>query len=78
MDGSSVVAEFHNRFAAEIRLPEALDEKLLVPFHYFVVEDPVSLDADRFWTQGRFNQTELTNVYTGAHALAEQRLRAIV
>jgi superfamily II DNA or RNA helicase/HKD family nuclease len=78
MDGSSVVAEFHNRFAAEIRLPEALDEKLLVPFHYFVVEDPVSLDADRFWMQGRFNQTELTNVYTGAHALAEQRLRAIV
>lgn len=78
MDGSSVVAEFHNRFAAEIRLPEALDEKLLVPFHYFVVADPVSLDADRFWTQGRFNQTELTNVYTGGHALAEQRLQAIV
>lgn len=78
MDGSSVVAEFHNRFAAEIRLPEALDEKLLVPFHYFVVEDPVSLDADKFWTQGRFSQSELTNIYTGAHALAEQRLRAIV
>ena len=78
MDGSSVVSEFHNRFAAEIRLPEALDEKLLVPFHYFVVEDPVSLDADKFWTQGRFNQAELTDVYTGAHALAEQRLRAIV
>ena len=78
MDGSSVVAEFHNRFAAEIRLPEALDEKLLAPFHYFVVEDPVSLDADKYWTQGRFNQTELTNVYTGAHALAQQRIRAIV
>ena len=78
MDGSSVVAEFHNRFAAEIRLPEALDEKLLVPFHYFVVEDPVSLDADKFWTQGRFNQTELTNIYTGSHAVADQRLRAIV
>lgn len=78
MDGSSVVAEFHNRFAAEIRLPEALDEKLLAPFHYFVVEDPVSLDADKYWTQGRFSQTELTNIYTGAHALAQQRLRAIV
>jgi superfamily II DNA or RNA helicase/HKD family nuclease len=78
MDGSSVVAEFHHRFAAEIRLPEALDEKLLAPFHYFVVEDPVSLDADKYWTKGRFNQTELTNVYTGAHALAQQRLRAIV
>ena len=78
MDGSSVVAEFDNRFAAEIRLPEALDEKLLVPFHYFVVEDPVPLDADKFWTQGRFNQTELTNIYTGAHSLAAQRLQAIL
>jgi len=78
MDGSSVVAEFHHRFAAEIRLPEALDEKLLAPFHYFVVEDPVSLDADKYWTQGRFNQSELTNVYTGTHALAQQRLCAIV
>ena len=78
MDGSSVVAEFHNRFAAEIRLPEALDEKLLCPFHYFVVEDPVPLDTDKYWTQGRFNQTELTNVYTGAHELAQQRLVAIV
>ena len=78
MDGSSVVAEFHDRFAAEIRLPEALDEKLLVPFHYFVVEDPVSLDAEKFWSQGRFNKTELTNVYTGSHAVADQRLRAII
>jgi len=78
MDGSSVVAEFDNRFAAEIRLPEALDEKLLSPFHYFVVDDPVSLEADRFWSQGRFNQTELTNIYTGAHALADQRLRAVI
>jgi superfamily II DNA or RNA helicase len=35
MDGKSVAAGFHNTFAAEIRLPEALEEKLLCPFHYF-------------------------------------------
>ena len=34
MDGNSVAADFGNRFAAEIRLPEALEEKLLCPFHY--------------------------------------------
>ncbi len=78
MDGSSVVAEFNNRFAAEIRLPEALDEKLLSPFHYFVVDDPISLEADRFWSQGKFNQNELTEIYTGAHALADQRMRAVI
>ena len=48
MDGKPVAADFDNRFAAEIRLPEALEEKLLCPFHYFGVADPVSLDADRF------------------------------
>ncbi len=40
MDGDNVAADFGNRFAAEIRLPEALEEKLLCPFHYFGVADP--------------------------------------
>jgi superfamily II DNA or RNA helicase len=78
MDGESVAADFGHRFAAEIRLPEALDEKLLCPFHYFGVSDPVPLDADRFWRNGKYVESELENVYTGAHALAGQRLRAIV
>ena len=41
MDGASVAADFGDRFAAEIRLPEALEEKILCPFHYFGVADPV-------------------------------------
>ena len=68
MDGASVAADFGNRFAAEIRLPEALEEKLLCPFHYFGVADPVSLGSDRFWTSGKYDVAELENVYTGAHA----------
>ena len=32
MDGASVAADFGNRFAAEIRLPEALEEKAAVSF----------------------------------------------
>ena len=46
MDGASVAADFENRFAAEIRLPEALEEKLLCPFHYFGIADP-STDRQR-------------------------------
>jgi superfamily II DNA or RNA helicase/HKD family nuclease len=78
MDGESVAADFGNRFAAEIRLPEALEEKLLCPFHYFGVADPVSLSSDQFWRGGKYDVTELENVYTGAHALAHERLNVIV
>lgn len=78
MDGESVLADFGNRFAAEIRLPEALEEKLLCPFHYFGVSDPVALDQDKFWKNGKYDTAELENVYTGAHALARRRLDAII
>lgn len=78
MDGKSVAADFYNRFAAEIRLPEALEEKLLCPFHYFGVADPIALNADRYWRSGKYDIQELENVYTGAHALALQRLETII
>lgn len=78
MDGASVAADFGNRFAAEIRLPEALEEKLLCPFHYFGVADPVSLVTDNFWHGGKYDIAELEKVYTGAHALALHRLDVVV
>ncbi len=78
MDGKSVAADFSNRFAAEIRLPEALSEKLLCPFHYFGVADPVSLDQDRFWKNGKYDSSALEKVYTGSHALARQRLQTVL
>lgn len=78
MDGKSVAADFGNRFAAEIRLPEALEEKLLCPFHYFGVADPVAINADNFWKNGKYDIQKLENVYTGAHALALKRLDTIL
>jgi len=78
MDGGNVLADFGNRFTAEIRLPEALDEKLLCPFHYFGVADPVSLSDDRFWRNGQYDTLELEKVYTGNHIEARQRLDAIL
>lgn len=44
MDGKSILPYFNNRIAAEIRLPEAIDRKLLCPFQYFGVTDTVDLD----------------------------------
>ncbi len=78
MDGASVAADFGNRFAAEIRLPEALEEKLLCPFHYFGVADPVSLAADKFWRAGKYDIGALEDEYTGDHVAAKQRVDVIV
>ena len=44
MDGKSILPYFNNRIAAEIRLPEAIDRKLLCPFQYFGL---VRLDVQR-------------------------------
>lgn len=77
MDGGNVAADFDNRFAAEIRLPEALEEKLLCPFHYFGVADPVAINEDRFWRNGKYDDRELEKIYTGDHILAKQRLDVI-
>lgn len=77
MDGSSILPDFDNRFAAEIRLPEALEEKLLCPFHYFGVTDPVSTADERFWSNGKYDSAELEAVYTGDDLRALQRLDVI-
>ena len=78
MDGSSILPDFNHRFAAEIRLPEALEEKLLCPFHYFGISDPVSVAEDRFWKNGKFDSNALTEVYTGDDLRALQRLDVIL
>ncbi len=78
MDGSSILPDFGGEFAAEIRLPEALEEKLLCPFHYFGVTDPISLADERFWRNGRYDAAALTEVYTGDDIRARQRVDFIV
>jgi superfamily II DNA or RNA helicase len=78
MDGSSILPDFGGEFAAEIRLPEALEEKLLCPFHYFGITDPVSLADERFWRNGQYDVTALTAAYTGDDLRARQRLDVII
>ena len=64
MDGKSILSYFDDRIAAEIRLPEAIDRKLLCPFHYFGVSDDVDLH-DIKWSRGGYDRTALSNIYTG-------------
>lgn len=78
MDGSSILPDFRGRFAAEIRLPEALEEKLLCPFHYFGVSDSADLSDDRFWRNGRYDANALEEHFIGDHFAARQRVDTIV
>ncbi|HTO14141.1 MAG TPA: DUF3427 domain-containing protein [Edaphocola sp.] len=63
MDGKNILTDFNYRIAAEIRLPDALNNKLLCPFQYFGISD--SVDYSRIkWNNGRYDTEELTNVLT--------------
>lgn len=63
MDGGDIQEDFHNRIAAEIRLPEALNRKLLCPFQYFGISDSIDLSSVG-WERGRYVTSQLTNIYT--------------
>lgn len=77
MDGKSVLPYFNNRIAAEIRLPEAIDRKLLCPFQYFGVTDTVDLAALK-WSAGGYDKGELSRVYTLSGAVAVRRADHVV
>ena len=77
MDGKSVLPYFNNRIAAEIRLPEAIDRKLLCPFQYFGVTDTVDLDALK-WSAGGYQKSELEQIYTFSGAIANRRADHVV
>jgi superfamily II DNA or RNA helicase len=63
MDGEDILKDFCNTIAAEIRLPEALNRKLLCPFQYFGITDNIDL-SNVEWKNGRYLPSELTKLYT--------------
>lgn len=78
MDGDSILPYFNDRISAELRLPEALEEKLLCPFQYFCVSDPVSLADDSFWENGKYSTGALERAYVENQTTANQRLATIL
>ena len=75
-DGVDVRSFFGGRTAAELRLWDALGADLLCPFHYFAVADGTDLRGIE-WTRGRYDEAELSNVYTGNRARAAIVLRQL-
>lgn len=62
-DGSDIREDFCGTIAAELRLPEAINQRYLCPFQYFGIDDPTDLSKVQ-WIQGRYLPSELTKLYT--------------
>ncbi len=76
-DGKSIFQYFGGKISAEIRLNEAIERKLLSPFHYFGVTDSVDLKDVR-WVNGKYDENELENLYVFEKAVAEKRVGYII
>ena len=65
-DGLDVLRHFGGHLSAQIRLPDAINRKLLSPFQYFAVsdDDGVSL-KDLQWQRGGYRLADLDRIYTG-------------
>lgn len=63
MDNENILEDFCNRIAAEIRLPEAMNKKLLCPFQYFGISDSIDLQNVN-WAKGKYVASELSSIYT--------------
>jgi len=76
-DGIDIYKYFDGHIAAEIRLPEAIDKKLLCPFQYFCVSDIAGL-KDLKWKNGGYDKHELSTMYTMNEAIAMKRANLIL
>lgn len=63
-DGLDILSHFGGHFSAQIRLPDAINRKLLSPFQYFAITDLVDLQNLK-WQRGGYRADELEQLYTG-------------
>ncbi len=63
-DELDIMHYFGGHPSSEIRLPDAINRRLLAPFQYFCLSDNVDL-KDVSWRRGRYVPAELDKVFTG-------------
>lgn len=76
MDGESILQFFNDRIVDEIRLAEAIDRKMLSPFHYFGVSEDTDLRGIK-WSAGRYDVKQLNDLLIQNQARDQIVLRAI-
>lgn len=76
MDGKNVLDYFDGRIAAELRLGEAIDERLLSPFHYFCITD--CIDYSKLdWTRGGYDEVQLDHLISADTQRANLVLKSL-
>jgi superfamily II DNA or RNA helicase len=75
-DGRSVLEWFDDRIATELRLWDALDHGLVVPFQYYGIHDGTDLSSVDF-SRGSYDIASLEKLYTADHHRANTVIRAL-
>lgn len=65
------------KISAEIRLPEAIERELLVPFHYFGVKDNADFNKLK-WTRGGYLDSDLEKEFVLNLEAAKKRAEMII
>jgi superfamily II DNA or RNA helicase/HKD family nuclease len=79
-DSLDVLRQFDGHLSAQIRLPDAINRKLLSPFQYFAVTDSEDLSGLR-WLRGGYRTEDLDRIFTGNDrraALVIEKVRTIL
>lgn len=76
-DGQDVTRYFDYNIAAEMRLPEAINKQLLVPFQYYGVTDTVDLSQVK-WTSFGYDDSELEHIFVDNEFEAKKRSNLII
>ncbi|MBI3864742.1 MAG: DEAD/DEAH box helicase family protein [Planctomycetia bacterium] len=79
-DDLDILGHFDRHIAAEIRLPDAINRKLLCPFQYFGVTDEVDYRGLR-WQRGGYAIEDLDKILTGNDVRARlviEKVREII
>jgi superfamily II DNA or RNA helicase/HKD family nuclease len=77
-DGTTIADDFDMPVAGEIRLPDALEQKLLCPFHYYAISDHTTDLSAVEWKRGRYDTTEIENLISGNQLRAQLVIDKIV
>lgn len=75
-DGGSVAQLFGGEYTTELRLWEAVDDQLLVPFQYVGVDDGTDLRSVA-WHRGDYAIGALSTLYTGDHERVRRTIDAL-
>ncbi|HEY3329872.1 MAG TPA: DEAD/DEAH box helicase family protein [Capsulimonadaceae bacterium] len=77
-DDKDILKHFNGHVTAEIRLPDAINRKLLCPFQYFGISDPTDISGVG-WQKGGYVTSELSDLFVidlGAEVRAKVVLNA--